>query len=248
MKYMKIDLSTINGGGIDHQLSNFRTIIQYCYQNKLKLIKPIFILTGFHNYKKVVHTDLSDYFDLNNIKVNEEKFELYDDNDEMEYTVKKKIYKGQLLINDDMFKNMKTFTLNMSPTDEIMNIARQISLKLNNNYMCVHVRRGDLVRNEQIDLDTQPDNIQKVISKYNPESTYIMTNKIDEIKALRANKNLYFYTDFELLKNITDNYYLYIIEKTIMKSAKIKCSTFNIKLTYKNHDYYDCYLTNQTRT
>ena len=47
-QWSKIDLGSINAG-ITHQLGNFRAIIQYCYLNNKKLIKPIFKLHKSHN-------------------------------------------------------------------------------------------------------------------------------------------------------------------------------------------------------
>lgn len=91
MDYFKIDLSSIKVG-ITHQLGNFRGIIQYCYLNNKKLIKPIFTLHKRHNpkLKKHIKTDLSEYININTIKVNNKPFKLYDDCDEIDFTVKKK--------------------------------------------------------------------------------------------------------------------------------------------------------------
>ena len=72
-----------------------------------------------------------------------------------------------------------------------------------------------------------------------------MTNKLNELKPLSNIENIYFYTNFNFLDKINDNYYLFCIENNIMKFAKIRCSTFNVKL--KNDEwanYYHCYLTN----
>ena len=112
--------------------------------------------------------------------------------------------------------------------------------------MCIHVRRGDRITNKQIDIDTQPENIRKVINKYKPNSIYIMTNKINKLKSLSNTKNIYFYIHFSFLEKISDNYYLFCIENNIMKFAKIRCSTFNVKLKNKNPNYYHCYLTNHS--
>ena len=59
-------------------------------------------------------------------------------------------------------------------------------------------------------------------------------------------KKEYFFYDFEEIKDIKDNYYLYCIELQIMKNASIRCSTFNTKFKNKNSkskQYHD-YLTN----
>ena len=139
--------------------------------------------------------------------------------------------------------------VNIPYNKDIINIAKKVSSKLG-DYMCIHVRRGDKIKESSptkhptLDIDTQPDNIINVINKYKPNSVYIMTNKLNELKSLSNIKNIYFYTDFSFLKEISDNYYLFSIEKNIMNLAKIRCSTFNCKLINKNNSYYDCYLTN----
>jgi hypothetical protein len=81
--------------------------------------------------------------------------------------------------------------------------------KIGSKFMCIHVRRGDRITSRQIDIDTQPPNILSTIKKYNPSTVYIMTNKINELKELRNNKDhtIYFFDDFEELKSIGDNYY-----------------------------------------
>jgi hypothetical protein len=107
--------------------------------------------------------------------------------------------------------------------------------------MCIHVRRGDRVSTLQIDMDTRPDNILKKIEEQDIQNVYIMTNKIDEVIEIKENKkyNILFCCDFEVLRSIKDNYYLFCIENIIMKNAKIKCSTFK----NENSNYYNCNLT-----
>ena len=251
MNYFKINLSTINAG-LSHQTNNLRSIIYYCYTNNLKLIKPIFLLTGNHNNKKQLTTDLSKYYDLNNITINGKLFKLYDDDVKYTYTVGKKSYHAGLLANDPMFldfKKVKNINMVIPYKQDIIDIAKKVYNELD-EYMCIHVRRGDRIKNKQNDIDTQPDNIRKIIEKYKPKKVYIMTNKINELKSLSNVENIYFYTNFDFLDKITDNYYLFSIENEIMNFAKIRCSTYNVPLMNKNKsinynsDYYDCYLTN----
>jgi len=108
------------------------------------------------------------------------------------------------------------------------------------DYMCIHVRRGDRITTNQIDLDTQPDNIMRIIKQQlNIKNIYIMTNKIHEIysiKKINPEYIFHFYNDFDLLTAINDNYLLYSIETEIMKNATIRCSTFKIpRTTYYQH-------------
>ena len=246
MKYFKIDLSNMVAGLTD-QKSKFIHILKYSYHNNLKLIKPIFILEKIHNNNNKIVTDLSKYFDLDKITINDKQFILYDDNINFKKeTINYTYFKRNIYSSNGCLINMHNLPgrVNVPYKKDIINIAKNISSKLG-DYMCIHVRRGDKIkessstRHPTLDIDTQPKNIKKIINKYKPNSIYIMTNKINELKPLQNIKNLYFYTHFNLLKNINDNYYLYCIEINIMKLAKIRCSTFNTK-----KKYYDCYLTN----
>lgn len=237
--YLKIDLSTISAG-LSHQKSNLVEIIKYCYDNNLKLIKPIFTLTGNHNKGKTLRCDLSKYYDLNSITVDGMKFKMYDDNPENEYTIKKKRYKYGLLRNDPIFSktSKKPYKIVIQYRQDIIDIARSISSQLG-NYMCIHVRRGDRITNKQIDKDTQADNIINIIHQHKPEKVYIMTNRMNELAKLKEDKKILFYNNFNCLTTIIDNYYLFCIENNIMKSAKIRCSTFNTP----DKTFYHCFLT-----
>ena len=133
------------------------------------------------------------------------------------------------------------FSVNIKYLDKITNIALKISNKLD-NYLCIHVRRGDRITNKQIEIDTLPENILEIIKKCNIKNIYIMTNDIDSLICLKKNKeyNIYFYKDFIYLNHIKDNYFLFSIENEIMRLATKRCSTFNTLKT----NYYHYYLTN----
>ena len=242
MTHFKINLSTIVAG-LSHQKSNLCTIIKYCFTNNLKLIKPIFLLHGKHNNNNQLRTDLSEYYDLNGITVNGKLFKLYDDDVKYTYTIKKMTYKYGLLASNPIFKNFKNVNIVIPYKQDIIDTAKKVSQKLD-EYMCIHVRRGDRITNKQIDINTLPYNIIKIINKYKPKKVYIMTNKLNELKSLSNIENIYFYTNFNFLDKINDNYYLFCIENNIMDFAKIRCSTFNVKLMNENNNYYHCYLTN----
>lgn len=243
--YFKIDLSSINCGLLNHRF-NLEVIIKYCFMNNLKLVKPKFILSSNHNNGREIVSDLSEYYDLKNIKINGEKFKLY--NDAPNIKTFKKRYRHGLVTSLAQFENVNEefkklgATLDMQHVKEIKNIASKIHSKLK-NYMCIHVRRGDRCHNEQIDKDTKPENIKAVIKRYRPESIYIMTNRLDEIKELREVKNLYFYDDFEDLKNIKDNYFLFSVENDIMKNASVRVTTFS----NFNPQFFDCSLSKLTQ-
>lgn len=236
--FFKIDLCDIHVG-ISHHISNYKAIIKYCYENKLKLIKPIFTLTGHHNNGKEIISDLSMYYDLDNILVNDDKFTVYD---ELTVNIITRKYFGGLLRMIAPFNTIKNeYSVSIPYNTSIIDLATEIVRKIGSTFMCIHVRRGDRITSKQIDIDTQPPNILSIIKKYNPSTVYIMTNKINELKELRNSKDrtIYFFDDFEELKSIKDNYYLFAVENVIMNLADIRCSTFNVP-----DNKYHCYLTN----
>ena len=107
--------------------------------------------------------------------------------------------------------------------------------------MCIHVRRGDRITNEEIDRDTRADNVWRKICDNKPNSVYIMTNRLNELRSLHHVDGIYFYTKFRELMEIQDNYYLFCVENNIMQFAKIRCSTFDVKKDV-NNGYYHCSL------
>lgn len=235
--FFKINLNGISVG-LSHHISNYHILLLYCYKNNLKLIKPIFTLIGKHNNNKTLISDLSEYYDLDNIYIDGNHFKLYNDSKDIKYTFNQNI-SGGLLRKLPMFQNLPKVQIKMPYISDIYDMANNISDKLDNDYMCIHVRRGDRITNKNIDIDTRADNIKKIIERHKPKNVYIMTNRINEIKSLSKMNNIYFYTDFEHLSKIKNNYYLFCIENAIMNLAKIRCSTFHTNKI----DYYHDYLT-----
>lgn len=240
--HLKIDLSNISAG-LSHQTSNLHILIKYCFQNKLKLCKPIFNLDGKHNSGKKIISDLSEYYDFDKLTVNGFPYKLLDGTD-LEITIPKKIYKYGLVRLDPMFSSVSNkITVNLPYNSDITNIAKSIVQTIGDHYICVHVRRGDKIVNEQIDKDTSSDNIVKCIAENSDIKTvYIMTNRVNEIKDLKNEKDykFMFFTDFDALNSISDNYYLFCVENEIMRLANTRVSTFNTG----SNKYYNFYLTN----
>ena len=55
-------------------------MIRYSYKNELKFVPPIFLLERRHNNGKLIETNLSNYYDLSNITIDNEHFKLYSNN------------------------------------------------------------------------------------------------------------------------------------------------------------------------
>ena len=131
--YFKIDTTSIKAG-ISHQAeSNLMSIIKYCVCKKYKLIKPIFILDGKHNNGKDIKTNFSEYYDIDNITVNSEKFKMYEEKDIPANSniifVEKKSYKNGLIRNsNEIGKYTKgAFDIKMDYTFYLHSIAKNIS-------------------------------------------------------------------------------------------------------------------------
>jgi hypothetical protein len=239
MEYFKVELIHLPRGLL-HCKDNYESLIRYSYYNNLNLIKPLFKLHGKHNNNKFIICDLSKYFDLDNITVNDEKFLLYNDNDNIDYNIKFK--KGVNTCGyfpcDKRFSNLKNINVNIPYSKNIISIGENVCKYLGYNYTCLHVRRGDKVQNKTINNATKKENIEKVLNKYSTNIIYIMTNRVNELLELKKNDlyKIYFNIDFEELKNIEsdDNYYLFCIEKIIMDNATIKISTFKVPGNYYN--------------
>lgn len=245
MKYFSIDLSSICCAGLTHQIVNLKTLIRYCYQHNYILILPLFKLVGSHNHNKRIINNLSNYIDFKTLIVNNKLFNDIThkfENKDIIY-IKAKGYKNGLISNDDMFMNLENIPVTFSYNENIITIAKEIKNILN-NYLCIHVRRGDRNKTQQINIDTSPNNILTKIKKYDIKNVYIMTNEkisfFDKLK--QSDYNIYFFKDFKVLKKKEkeDNYMLYCIENEICNLADKKISTFKTSLSK-----YDDYLTEQ---
>ena len=244
MKYFSIDLKTFSAG-LSHQVANLEILIKYCYKYNYILILPQFKLCGYHNNGKDILNNLSNYIDFKTLNVNNKFFEVVMDGDNIDNKyiihIEAKQYQHGLLDNDDMFKNLEFVPIKFSYNENILTISKQIS-KVLGNYLCIHVRRTDKITTEQINKDTSPNNILEKIKKYDNKNVYIMTN--EEISFFdklieQTNYNIYFFTDFEILKKIKeeDNYLLFCIENEISNLADKRISTFKTPFVNKYIDY-----------
>jgi len=240
--YLKIDCSTINAG-ITHQINNLKTLIKYSVKHDKKLIKPLFKLTGLHNNGYEITSNLEEYFDFDNIIVDGGRipFKLYDDIKDLPCTISRKGYKSGLLKNDIMFDDCEDISVFIPLNRSIVEYANTIKNIIGDNYMCIHVRRGDRNISDEIDINTQYNNIMNVILEHQAKNVYIMTNKIDEIGICYDNPmfKIMTFNDFNILTEIEqqDNYKLFLIEKLLMSYANIRCSTFNTKLLNEQFEY-----------
>ena len=226
--------------GLSHLRSNLYTIIKEAYFNNETLIIPMFNLAGKHNNGKAIKSNLSKYYDYN------KKFEvILDKNSINTQSIRVVNLMNQLSKNDkNIIHSNKEININLPYNKSIINKAKQISNILQ-KFMCIHIRRGDMLKlKKNLNNGTNADSIIHKIQKYNwTHNIYIMTNEKDLTiydSIIKKYKNkVYFYKDFNILNTIEDNYYLFCIEKEIMKHANIKISTFKT-----NGTFYDDYLSN----
>lgn len=243
MKYIFIDLTHINAG-LSHNCANLNVLLCYCYANNYGLILPIFHLEKFHNNDKAIFDNLTNYFDFNTLLVNNKRFNLVMNKDNLNSNdiihINKTQYENSRLLQDiGIFKDIKNVPISYSYNENILKISKQIVNTLG-NFLCIHVRRTDRLTTKQIKIDTSPPNILTKIKKYNNKNVYIMTNEeipfFDSLKD--SNYNIYFFTHFEILKKLKeeDNYLLFCVENEICNFADKRISTFHTTNT-KYIDY-----------
>ena len=155
--------------GLSHQSSNLHAIIREAYHRKLILILPKFNLAGHHNNGKQLKSDLSKYYDFDNLTVNKGKFNVVKDDsaiDESQILIIKD--NSELLRKSAQFTydRNKNYNIELQKSRNIIKMGNKISDKLG-DYACVHVRRGDMLRlKENLNKETQSENIINKLNKY----------------------------------------------------------------------------------
>lgn len=248
-KYLKYRITTTKAG-LKHQSFNLKTLISEAFlTNRIPVISPV-SLYGKHNFNKPLESNLSQYFDLENIFLNGQRQQVaYSESIELDaFNIKPE----DPIPTDEPFVE-KVFPQDegcswkfvSSPFDiyysvvlkyqnEIYQKADQLTEILGNDYACVHVRRGDVLKlfskKWPLFLDTRPKNILKVLSKNaSPKNVYIMSNeKPGFFKFPSTPYRIFLANDFPEIDAIRhiDNYRLFCIESVIMEKAKLRISTF----------------------
>lgn len=70
MSFVKIDLSAIVNEGFTSQMWILRKLLYFCFLKNKILIVPEFTLAGIHNRGIALTSNLSEYIDYDNIKIN----------------------------------------------------------------------------------------------------------------------------------------------------------------------------------
>lgn len=243
-KYLKINLMNY-AVGISHQFSNLFAIAAHCTINDLCLIVPYVRLAKEHNNNKEIISNLSEYIKYDTLKIDgvQLKYVFDETNIKKEDIIEiNKKFTWDLVYKDIPFINRECHNVSFSYSDKIIDIAKNI-LNIIGEHTNIHVRRGDRITSEQINIDTHPENILEVAKKCNMQSVYIMTNEQTEFfnkLKLQSEYKFYFYDDFEILVNIKkeDNYMLFCIENEIANHSTKRVSTFKTDFSK-----YCCYLT-----
>lgn len=237
--YLSANIDTIKAG-LKHHMNNLKVLINYAHKNNYILIIPKFHLISIHNNGKTIKSNMSKYYNYDKIKIAGKLIKVVfsnkniNKNDIIHMVIKPQ---AGLIRLDDRFKIRQRYVL-LPFNDNIINISNKIISKLG-NYTCIHVRRGDIIKTNKMNTDTNIENILRNIRLCNLKNVYIMTNeKIKFFENLKKTDfNINFYTDFDSLKNIIDNYYLYCIEQQIMIGASKRVSTFKMARMLKNGYY-----------
>ena len=230
--------------GLSHLTGNLKCLLNYCYNKNYVLVVPYFHLSARHNHGKAIQSNFTKYYDYSKLKINDTHYpialELPTNAENVITSPFIQLPRSGLVKQVTYFKeSLTSLNIDLPYTKNIYAIASSISNEIGTPYTCIHVRRGDRIRTEKQNKETSVENIKKKIIENNLKKVYIMTNeKISFFDELRNIPGLfiYFYTDFEDLKHIQDNYYLFCIEKVICQNATIRISTFKTNNTYYN-DY-----------
>lgn len=248
-KYLKYRITTTKAG-LKHQSYNLKTLIAESYMTgRIPVISKLH-LYGKHNFGKGLSTNLGEYYSLENISL-KNSIQRIAYEEELASTPVQIPYNNPIPENEkfvekvfpawegcswkyvdssfDIYHEVKLPYLNT-----LNALANQVISKLGENYACVHVRRGDVLkffsRYRRLWLDTRPARILQVLDKNSsPGNVYIMSNeKSSFFRFKKSPYKFWLYSDFPTLADIRleDNYKLFCIENIIMEHAKLRISTF----------------------
>lgn len=227
--------------GLVHTRSNLQQLLFYCFDKNLTLILPIFTLAPQHNRGREIKTNLAEYFDFTKLRIKGQPVEVkynkegLDPKEIRQINLRPENCHG-LCVEKLAFVGKRKYPISLPYIKEIRDIAIKIAMKLN-NYTCVHVRRGD-----RINCTGRFTNCKNILAKIKLcqlTNVYIMTDERNKLffKPLKDQDEykIYLCTDFDELKDIDNNYYLFCIERSIMDMATKRVSTFKNPPQYPYH-------------
>ena len=137
----------------------------------------------------------------------------------------------------DVFKREEIEKIILYPSKKIIYYTEKVLNSLSKPFFALHIRRRD-----KLDIFPHlkellvPEQVLKKLKIYNPNKlpVFLMTDErnIHYYDSLKKEFKIYRYYDFEFLNKMIakmqDNYFLYMIEKTIFLKAQVKISQFQI--------------------
>ena len=251
--------TSANMAGLNHLQQNLFTLLKFAYERNVTLVMPNnFRLHGQHNKNKKLQFEWSDYFNLKTLKI-DGKF--------ADFTLKippETPYSEIIFVEMQACRTVLYNGTYITPqekycevehTQEIIQTASQIIKGFPDNYVCIHIRKGDLAYiltanfpvlekacryARHLEIVSNGNVLRTLLNQtvYNRpyELVYIMSN--EAIKKHYFEKKLscqvLSYENFSELKSIQNNFILYCIETEIMHKAKLKIGTHkhlnNVKL------------------
>ena len=154
--------------GLSHLTSNLNAIIKEAYFNNETLIIPMFNLAGKHNNGNIIKSNLSKYYDYNNLTVNNKKFEvILDKNSINTQSIRVVNLMNQLSKNDkNIIHSNKEININLPYNKSIINKPNKLLICCKS--LCIHIRRGDMLKlKKNLNNDTNANGIIHKIQKYN---------------------------------------------------------------------------------
>ena len=204
-KYFAYQQSVSVSEGLNHQRSNLQCFLEEAYLLDRIAIIPIFNLTAGHNKEMAIRNNLTPYYNLNKIMINDQKkmvvsedhqLKIPDDSDKtLRVSEYRKItasenQKYQFIVRDmssllwrftlaKNYPNRPDFRITLTPTDEILDVVKSAS-KILAIYSSIHIRREDRLK-EQLFLNwyTSPKMILRKCKKHIPKNAnlYLMSDE-----------------------------------------------------------------------
>lgn len=245
MSYIKFcfDISD----GIECHTKNLISILKYSYIHNFIPIIPKFQLSKKYNYGNELYTNMSEFYDYKNIKINNNPFKVCVSLDEIpeDAIIKFKfINKENIHLIENIVFNIRCHMLDihLPYTKDVISKANVVINKLSPVYTCVNIQRKNEKKYHNLKNKVSLNNVIKKLNEiFSVQNVYIILDepKHNEYNSIGTFYNFFYYTDFSELVQVKGNrYMLYVIEKYIESKSYKKISTF------KNENYYNDSLTN----
>ncbi len=236
--------------GISHHRSNFEAMAKEAAIADRVLIAPEFKLAAHHNHGRALVTNLSEYYDLENVFVDdrhvriEREFRAAGESlcqvkanvriELLQHAVVSKEMKNVQLARiplQSIYPTFRSLKSRMTIHPKLLGAAQEALAKVPTDTVWIHVRRGDLTW--KTGRATSPHGIDQLLRTKFPQTTclYIATNErsLSHFEPLRQRYTVMMARDLALPPEITqNNYMLYLVEHALGELLQTRVSTFRV--------------------